>query len=127
MGTSSFEDLQQLLGSLRAILRRAAESELSGPAAIQRLESLLGPPVKTTPSPRLAKDPAMLHAYQQLVNRCRLALDRVRAGIVSPADGLEAIDELVNVAHYEETQADVHDITLEPLPPPHRKGRPASS
>lgn len=128
MGTPALEDLQALLGSLHAILRRVASSELSEVAAVKRLETLLGPPVRTGSSKGEDRHP-LARTCDELVNGCRLALDRVRAGMMSEADGLEAIHELVRATRYEETQADVHDLTLEPLdrPPPAGRNSPLNS
>ena len=112
----ALDDLQQLVRDLRQVVRRAAEGELANADAAQRIDAALGPPVRTDAVARGSLTEA-LRAHQELVNGCRLALDRLRAGMVDEAAAMEIIGTLIGGQPYDDTQAEVHDMTLEPQVP----------
>jgi hypothetical protein len=116
--TTALQDLQELVADLRHILRRASANELTKLEAVQRIDLVLGPPVRTDPVKAGHRLGPAVRAYEELVNGCRLALDRLRAGMINDETAFEAIGGLVCGTPYEETQSDVHDMTLKPMPPP---------
>jgi len=119
-------DLQQLVNDLRTILRRASGREISRRDAVSLLDAALGPPVRIDPVKPGGRLAPAVRAYEELVNGCRLALDRLRAGMIDHDTAFEALQGLVCGTPYEETQSEVHDMTLEPLPPPGQRRRPGA-
>ena len=120
----ALEDLRQLIGDLRLVVGRAAGGELAPADAARRIDAALGPPIRTDSVARIAQTPA-LHAHQELVNGCRLVLDRLRAGMIDEDLALRMIGALIGGTPYDDTQAEVHDMTLQPqVPEAGRAGTP---
>ena len=93
----ALDRLQDVVADLRRLLQQARSGELDATAAVQRSDAVLGPPVRGDPVAPGSTLAATVRTYEQLVNQCRLALDRDRAGMVGHADTLEAIEGLVGL------------------------------
>ena len=120
------QNLQQLLNDLRTILRQVGAKEISKQQAASRLEDLLGPPVRPDPIHADTAAAPAARAYEELVNGCRLTLDRLRAGLMGHDSAFEAVQARVSGTPYDDTSPDVHAMTLEPLPPPGKRRRPST-
>jgi hypothetical protein len=93
----ALDESRRMVAQLRLLVRRARAGEVRAAEAVKRCDEVLGPPVRgsddTVPASSRLADSVKAHAT--LIDDCRRAIDRARAGMVNDKDTIEALRELV--------------------------------
>ncbi|HET9643816.1 MAG TPA: hypothetical protein VFP68_10785 [Burkholderiaceae bacterium] len=93
----ALDESRRMVAELRSLVQRARAGQVRAAEAVKRCDEVLGPPVRGSDDtvPKDSRLAPSVKAHAMLIDNCRRAIDRARAGMVNDRNTIEALGELV--------------------------------